>query len=193
MPKSQFRPPPIRVEDCETVPQPALAENPNTSNTSNTQIPLDEAVGPQLPQAPQAPEAPEASEAAQTGCDTPTNLGTYDQSQRLYEALGSPPVQPLLPPPGIQLALQNVQQNVQPQLALVTLVTPLVALPDIDELPEAGSSPGSSMATASSASSASSSSAASSNVASSGLNAGAAKFRPNMEVGSDICGVCGIG
>lgn len=91
-------------EDCNAAPQPV--ENP-------TQIPLGESIQGQT-----------------LWCDTPTNLGTYDQSRRLHETLDFPP-QPLLLPLEIQLALQNVQ----PPLQLVQLVM-LVALPLVAPHPE---------------------------------------------------------
>ena len=72
MPKPLSRPPSIFVEeDCNAAPQPV--ENP-------TQIPLGESIQGQT-----------------LWCDTPTNLGTYDQSRRLHEALDFPPQPMLLP------------------------------------------------------------------------------------------------
>lgn len=80
------------------------------------------------------------------GEDTPTNLGTFDQSQRLWEASGCPIAEPQLLPPEIERAVNFVaqreslraqhQQHQQLLLALEPLVADQTAEEPAEEVAE---------------------------------------------------------
>lgn len=88
------------------------------------------------------PEVQQDQKVQKSGEDTPTYLGTFEQSQRLWEASCRPSVQPLLPPPEIQRVLDVVAEQQREALRaqhqqMLLALEPVVAERAAEEAKEA--------------------------------------------------------